>query len=63
MSKYATAGLEDDAGKETGKASPAPGGAKRGGGGGDGGGGSAMDPTTLPMLTGAEKVKFMMSKK
>lgn len=63
VSKYATAGLEDDAGKETGKASPAPGGAKRGGGGGDGGGGSAMDPTTLPMLTGAEKVKFMMSKK
>ncbi|ACO67601.1 predicted protein [Micromonas commoda] len=63
VSKYATAGLEDDAGKETGKASPAPGGAKRGGGGGDGGGGNAMDPTTLPMLTGAEKVKFMMSKK
>lgn len=63
VSKYATAGLEDDAGKETGKASPAPGGAKRGGGGGDGGGGSAMDPSTLPMLTGAEKVKFMMSKK
>ena len=63
VSKYATAGLEDDAGKETGKASPAPGGAKRGGGGGGGGGGSAMDPNTLPMLTGAEKVKFMMSKK
>lgn len=63
VSKYATAGLEDDAGKETGKASPAPGGANRGGGGGDGGGGSAMDPSTLPMLTGAEKVKFMMSKK
>jgi len=63
VSKYATAGLEDDAGKETGKASPAPVGAKRGGGGGAGGGGSAMDPSTLPMLTGAEKVKFMMSKK
>ena len=61
VSKYATAGLEDtdkDAtvkGGAGGKASAAQGGV--------GGGASELDPSTLPMLTGADKVKFMMSKR